>query len=58
MKKIKLKKDWRAWGEIQKAGKILSIRDKDILNFLKENDYIENKNKKTSTKKTVEKINK
>ena len=57
MKKIKLKKDWRAWGEIQKAGKILSIRDKDILNFLKENDYIENENKKT-TKKTVEKINK
>tara|TARA_R100000935_G_C2780026_1_gene141307 strand:+ start:429 stop:605 length:177 start_codon:yes stop_codon:yes gene_type:complete len=46
---IKLKKDWRAFGEIQKAGKVLKIIDKNILKFLKENDYIEG-NKKSKIK--------
>ena len=27
--KIKLKKDWRAFGEIQKAGKVLEIINKE-----------------------------
>tara|TARA_R110001606_G_scaffold398949_2_gene579674 strand:+ start:3094 stop:3270 length:177 start_codon:yes stop_codon:yes gene_type:complete len=42
---IKLKKDWRAFGEIQTAGKILKIQDKKTLKFLKENDYIETSKK-------------
>ena len=46
---IKLKKDWRAFGEIQKAGKVLKIIDKNILKFLKEDDYIEG-NKKSKIK--------
>lgn len=52
---IKLKKDWRAFGEIQKVGTILKINNKKILEFLKENNYIEetSKSKKNDTKKVV-----
>lgn len=42
---IKLKKDWRAFGEIQKAGKHINIIDKNILKFLKDNNYIKNTRK-------------
>tara|TARA_R110002126_G_scaffold5205_7_gene27453 strand:- start:713 stop:883 length:171 start_codon:yes stop_codon:yes gene_type:complete len=51
--KIKLKKDWRAFGEIQKAGKVLKIINKDTLKFLKENDYIGSQNKKNDDKKII-----
>ena len=52
---IKLKKDWRAFGEIQKVGTILKINNKKILEFLKENNYIQetSKSKKNDTKKVV-----
>tara|TARA_R110002153_G_scaffold120153_1_gene265359 strand:- start:128 stop:298 length:171 start_codon:yes stop_codon:yes gene_type:complete len=50
---IKLKKDWRAFGEIQKAGKVLKIIDKNILKFLKENDYIGTKTKKKDDKNVI-----
>tara|TARA_R100001369_G_scaffold91406_1_gene132618 strand:+ start:121 stop:291 length:171 start_codon:yes stop_codon:yes gene_type:complete len=51
--KIKLKKDWRAFGEIQKAGKVLKITDKNTLKFLKDNDYIGNQTKKNDDNKII-----
>ena len=43
---IKLKKNYRAFGKVNKAGESLEIRDKKTLEFLKENGYIETKKKK------------
>jgi len=44
--KIKLKKNYRAFGKVNKAGESLEIRDEKILEFLKENGFIETKKKK------------
>lgn len=52
---IKLKKNYRAFGKVNKAGETLEIRDKKILEFLKQNEYIETKkikNKKSNLKIT------
>ena len=43
---IKLKKNYRAFGKVNKAGESLEIKDKKTLQFLKENGYIETKKKK------------
>tara|TARA_R110002020_G_scaffold110356_1_gene255019 strand:+ start:56 stop:241 length:186 start_codon:yes stop_codon:yes gene_type:complete len=43
---IKLKKNYRAFGKVNKDGESLEIRDKKTLEFLKENGYIETKKKK------------
>lgn len=56
--KIKLTKNWRAFGEIQKAGSILNINDKNIIKYLKDNNFIgikEKKNKKSDVKITESK---
>ena len=52
---IKLKKNYRAFGIVNKAGESLEIRDKNILEFLKQNGFIETKkikNKKSDLKIT------
>ena len=56
--KIKLTKNWRAFGEIQKAGSILNINDNNIIKYLKDNNFIgikEKKNKKSDVKITESK---
>ena len=55
--KIKLKKDWRAFGQINKAGKTLKITNENLLEFLKENNYIDT-NEKKSIKKEEKKDSK
>ena len=45
--KIKLKKNYRAFGKVNKAGESLEIRDEKILEFLKQNGFIETKKKKS-----------
>ena len=51
--KIKLEKNWRAYGQLNKAGKIMIIKNNDTIKFLKENGYIykeEKKEKKSKVK--------
>tara|TARA_R100001163_G_scaffold3329_2_gene4959 strand:+ start:1119 stop:1295 length:177 start_codon:yes stop_codon:yes gene_type:complete len=51
--KIKLEKDWRAYGQLNKAGTIIYVKNEDTLKFLKENGYIykeEKKEKKSKVK--------
>tara|TARA_R100001460_G_scaffold1722_1_gene6263 strand:+ start:79 stop:255 length:177 start_codon:yes stop_codon:yes gene_type:complete len=51
--KIKLEKDWRAYGQLNKAGTIMIIKNNDTLKFLKDNGYIykeEKKEKKSKVK--------
>jgi ATP-dependent protease HslVU (ClpYQ) peptidase subunit len=51
--KIKLEKDWRAYGQLNKAGTIMIIKNNDTIKFLKENGYIykeEKKEKKSKVK--------
>jgi hypothetical protein len=54
--RIKLKKNYRAFGKVNKAGESLEINEKNILEFLKENNYIEIEKIKIIKSKT--KINK
>tara|TARA_R100001224_G_scaffold20059_4_gene9943 strand:+ start:3058 stop:3234 length:177 start_codon:yes stop_codon:yes gene_type:complete len=49
--KIKLNKSWRYAGQIIKAGTILEINDENTLNFLKENKYVQEKEKKEKKSK-------
>tara|TARA_Y100000401_G_C8321663_1_gene225651 strand:+ start:1532 stop:1708 length:177 start_codon:yes stop_codon:yes gene_type:complete len=49
--KIKLEKDWRAYGQLNKAGTILNVKNADTLKFLKENGYIYKKEKKEKKSK-------
>ena len=53
---IKLKKNYRAFGIVNKAGETLEIKDKKTLEFLKQNGYI--KTKKIKNKKSDLKITK
>lgn len=53
---IKLKKKWRAFGEIFEAGKILKITDEKLLDFLKENGYVGSNEKKMKKKDDVKVI--
>ena len=53
---IKLKKNYRAFGIVNKAGETLEIKDKKTLEFLKQNGYI--KTKKIKNKKSNLKITK
>ena len=57
--KIKLEKDWRAYGQLNKAGTILYVKNEDTLKFLKENGYIykEEKKEKKSKKKIAKENN-
>ena len=51
--KIKLEKNWRAYGQLNKAGTIMIIKNNDTIKFLKENGYIykeEKKEKKSKVK--------
>lgn len=51
--KIKLEKDWRAYGQLNKAGTTMIIKNNDTIKFLKENGYIykeEKKEKKSKVK--------
>tara|TARA_R110000824_G_scaffold235543_2_gene424334 strand:- start:430 stop:600 length:171 start_codon:yes stop_codon:yes gene_type:complete len=53
--KIKLKKNWRYAGQVHKEGASLNIKNKDIIAFLKDNDYLkEKKDKKSKEKPTQE----
>tara|TARA_R110000744_G_scaffold175696_1_gene294489 strand:- start:239 stop:451 length:213 start_codon:yes stop_codon:yes gene_type:complete len=53
--KIKLKKNWRYAGQVHKAGASLNIKNKDIIAYLKDNDYLkEKKDKKSKEKPTQE----
>ena len=56
--KIKLEKDWRANGQLNKAGTIMIIKNKETLKFLKENGYVyketEKKEKKEKKGKKVD----
>ena len=57
--KIKLEKDWRAYGQLNKAGTIMIIKNNDTLKFLKDNGYIykEEKKKKKSKVKIAKENN-
>tara|TARA_R110000824_G_C14857948_1_gene640828 strand:+ start:433 stop:606 length:174 start_codon:yes stop_codon:yes gene_type:complete len=54
--KIKLNKDWRYAGEIQKAGVTLDIRNEKIIEYLKNNGFIKEKKEKVVKEKTAKKI--
>jgi len=55
--KIKLSKDWRYAGQINKAGSILEIRNKETIAFLKENGYLKEKKEKKAKEKIAEENN-
>ncbi len=56
--KIKLKKNWRYAGQVNKAGSILDIRSEETIAFLKENGFIyEEKKEKKSKVKVAEENN-
>ena len=41
--KIKLEKNWRAFGQVNEAGTIMEIKDKKTIAYLKDNGYIKDK---------------
>ena len=49
--KIKLEKDWRAFGQLNKAGTIMIIKNKETLKFLTENGYVYKEKEKEKEKK-------
>tara|TARA_R100001163_G_scaffold1123_1_gene1659 strand:- start:23 stop:205 length:183 start_codon:yes stop_codon:yes gene_type:complete len=54
--KIKLKKDWRAYGQLNKAGTILNIKNEETISYLKENGFLYTEKKEKKEKKAKEKI--
>tara|TARA_R100000697_G_scaffold98613_1_gene110657 strand:- start:182 stop:370 length:189 start_codon:yes stop_codon:yes gene_type:complete len=54
--KIKLEKDWRAYGQLNKAGTIMIIKNKETLKFLKENGYVFKETDKKEKKEKKGKI--
>tara|TARA_R110001632_G_scaffold50674_1_gene126553 strand:+ start:166 stop:336 length:171 start_codon:yes stop_codon:yes gene_type:complete len=55
--KIKLSKDWRYAGQINKAGSILEIRNEETISFLKENGYLKEKKEKKAKEKIAKENN-
>ena len=55
--KIKLNKDWRYAGQLNKAGSILEIRNKETIVFLKDNGYLKEKKEKKAKQKVAEENN-
>ena len=55
--KIKLSKDWRYAGQINKAGSILEIKNKETIVFLKDNGYLKEKKEKKAKQKVAEENN-
>jgi len=55
--KIKLSKDWRYAGQINKAGSILEIRNEETIVFLKDNGYLKEKKEKKAKQKVAEENN-
>jgi len=55
--KIKLSKDWRYAGQLNKAGSILEIRNKETIAFLKDNGYLKEKKEKKAKQKVAEENN-
>ena len=55
--KIKLHKDWRAFGQTNKAGTILDITNKETIAYLTDNGFLyEEKKEKKATQKLLKKI--
>tara|TARA_S200002703_G_scaffold58240_1_gene50606 strand:+ start:338 stop:517 length:180 start_codon:yes stop_codon:yes gene_type:complete len=48
--KIKLEKNWRAFGQVNEAGTIMEIKDKKTIAYLKDNGYIKDKKNKKEKK--------
>jgi hypothetical protein len=55
--KIKLNKDWRYAGQVNKAGSILKITNQETIAFLKENGYLKEKKEKKAKQKVAEENN-
>ena len=55
--KIKLSKDWRYAGQLNKAGSILEIRNKETIAFLRDNGYLKEKKEKKAKQKVAEENN-
>jgi len=55
--KIKLSKNWRYAGQINKAGSILEIRNEETIAFLKDNGYLKEKKEKKAKQKVAEENN-
>tara|TARA_R110000824_G_scaffold393384_1_gene592508 strand:+ start:3041 stop:3223 length:183 start_codon:yes stop_codon:yes gene_type:complete len=54
--KIKLNKDWRAFGQTNKAGTILDITNKETIAYLKDNGFLYEEKKEKKEKKSNTKI--
>jgi hypothetical protein len=55
--KIKLSKNWRYAGQVNKAGSILKITNQETIAFLKENGYLKEKKEKKAKQKVAEENN-
>ena len=55
--KIKLSKNWRYGGQVNMAGSILEIRNKETIAFLKDNGYLKEKKEKKAKQKVAEENN-
>ena len=51
--KIKLSKNWRYAGQVNKAGSILEIKNKETIAFLKDNGFIHKEKKEKKAKQKV-----